>query len=171
MAAPTVVAMRGHLHELADQLDAYLDEGWEGAPSLGGPGWATGRCEVTWRPDGTIHEAVVRCPTVRDRRAYFTALHEFGHLHALRSGERWANPYQQDARVLLDEAQAWAWAFENALFPPTSRVVYSAQGALLGYVIDLGFADDPHWGADATGHPEQYRHCLAVMRAEREEVK
>ncbi len=72
---PTVVAMRAHLNELADDLGADLEEGWPGTPETRG--------RLSYGED----PARVLIPTVRDRRSYYVGLHEFGHLAAFRAGE------------------------------------------------------------------------------------
>jgi hypothetical protein len=122
---PTVAAMRAHVRELADEFKVLVAEGLRrGDGYLARVSLRTGRVEI---------------PTVRDRRAYFLALHEFGHLAAFRAGEAFANPWQPepDARWLHDEAWAWAWALDHARFRPTPRIAYRVRYFILGNAIKV----------------------------------
>lgn len=109
-----------HLRELADSLGVKLR-------LLRGGGAIS-----SW---AAADMAVVRGWNPRDQRAYFTGLHELGHValgHSRNLRAYHLNPV--DA-----EAAAWRWAFDNALEAPGPAFhKWNREEAFGTYVRNLG---------------------------------
>lgn len=116
-----------HLRALAEQLGAELtltkdphpcfNDGWPY-----GQAWSNSFAQV-WLWDG------------RSPAAYFTGLHELGHL-AHRHHTDYTRDYTE--RRVEAEAEAWDWAFENAQEAPSTSAIEYAREALCTYVRDFG---------------------------------
>lgn len=66
----------------------------------------------------------VRIKPVRGVSSYYTALHEFGHIVGR----------GRSARTLEAEANAWQWAIDNAIRPPTFAVERMIARCLRSYL-------------------------------------
>lgn len=67
----------------------------------------------------------IRIPEIRSQITYFTALHELGHL---------VSPGNRSLRQLEAEADAWRFALEHALVPPSKATAARLHAYLLSYL-------------------------------------
>jgi hypothetical protein len=75
-------------------------------------------------------QRLIRCPQIRSRTDYFTALHEIAHILLWHSG-----PAPGDVR-LQRERDAWDWALETARVKPTQAVRGMILRCLRSYGAD-----------------------------------
>ena len=119
----TVAEMQEHIAELAAELDVewhWVDGGTVATDA--GPGRCVFRAGD--RP-------LIRCEPIRDRRNYFTALHELG-LVAVAPAD-WLD---LDGRLALELA-TWEWALDNAMFPVTPTIANSISDQLADFMERL----------------------------------
>jgi hypothetical protein len=119
----TVAEMQEHIAELAAELDVewhWVDGGTVATDA--GPGRCVFRAGD--RP-------LIRCEPIRDRRNYFTALHELG-LVAVAPAD-WLD---LDGGLDLELA-TWEWALDNARFPVTPTVANSISDQLADFMERL----------------------------------
>ena len=85
----------------------------------------------------------IKTHPVETEDAYFAAMHELGHV----ANEDWKRlptaswgkvlPHEA-ANLLRAEAEAWAWAYENAIVTPSDYVLQSTQAGFYSYIRDYG---------------------------------
>ena len=119
----TVAEMQAHIAELAAELDVewHWVEGGAMATDAG-----PGRCVFR-----AADRPLIRCEPIRDRRNYFTALHELG-LVAVAPAD-WL---ELDGRLDLELA-TWEWALDNARFPVTPTIANSISDQLAEFMERL----------------------------------
>lgn len=119
----TVAEMQEHVAQLAAELDVewrWVEQ--RTLPAEAGPG----RCVFR-----AADRPLIRCERIRDRRNYFTAMHELGHV-AVASAD-WL-----DLDGKLDfELTAWEWALDNARFPVTPAIARSISDQLTEFMERL----------------------------------
>lgn len=101
-----------------------------------------------------------------DQRAYFMALHEFGHIASDHIGkDAWYVRYYP--RIIEAEAEAWDWAFRYALEQPSEATLRWAFGphAFGSYVRDYGWNTA---GPVAHSLASRYQPAMELAAAARE---
>ena len=115
--------LRSHIRMLCGQIGVELDE----RDSLEG---ATAHADQ-WR-GGKIRSNTIVVRRITDLQAYYTALHELGHIACKHRHSD--NP----ARIIAKEVEAWEWAIDHAKQPPTEAIIQHIGRCLDSYTNHYG---------------------------------
>lgn len=113
--------MQGHLNDLAAEHGVELRI-WDGVPET------DARLVLSEPP-------VIYIKPLRDRRAYFDGLHEFGHVV---TGSYWTRSYGLRPVHLVEEVAAWVWAFDNTRVEVSPAIRVRIADLLFVYAQDTG---------------------------------
>ena len=121
----TVAEMQEHVAELAAELD--VEWRWVEHGTLPTEDAGPGRCVFR-----AADRPLIRCEPIRDRRNYFTALHELWTYR--RRASRVARPGRHARSGRL---ATWEWALDNARFPVTPTIANSISDQLADFMERL----------------------------------